>query len=70
MPNPEESIEEKKEEQNSDVSDEDSQKYTMTSAEEQTAKHDIHAWRKRRSYTYQRNSLLSRRISQGELLGT
>ncbi|CAF1199506.1 unnamed protein product [Rotaria sordida] len=63
MSNQQESIEKKTEEQDNNVFDEELQQNTITS-QEHAAKNDIHAWRRHRSYTYQRNPLLFRRMSQ------
>ncbi|CAF3092452.1 unnamed protein product [Rotaria socialis] len=64
MSNQQGTIAEKSEEQDDNVSEVELRKDTMASSQEQTAKVDIYAWRKRPSYTYQRHPLLSRRISQ------
>jgi hypothetical protein len=65
MSNVEESMEKNNEEQDDDIYDEEDPKNTMTSQETPT-KSDIHAWRKRNSYAFQRNPLLVRRMSRGE----
>ncbi len=65
MSNDEESMEKNNEEQDDDIYDEEPPRNTMNS-QENTAKSDIHAWRKRNSYAFQRNPLLVRRMSRGE----
>lgn len=51
------------EELDDDVYDEESSCPTATNA---AVKEDIHAWRKRNSYAFQRKPLLVRRMSRGE----
>lgn len=51
------------EEPDDDVYDEESSCPTATNA---AVKEDIHAWRKRNSYAFQRKPLLVRRMSRGE----
>ena len=65
MSNQESSMEKNNGEQDDDIYDEEPTKNTMTSQEPPT-KSDIHAWRKRNSYAFQRNPLLVRRMSRGE----
>jgi hypothetical protein len=65
MSNQSNSIEDNKEEQDSDVNKIEPGKNTVAS-QDNTAKIDINAWRKRRSVAFQRNPLMFRRMSRGE----
>ena len=66
MSTDEQSMEKNNEEQDDTMnSDEELPEDTMTS-QETRAKADIHAWRKRNSYAFQRKPLLVRRMSRGE----
>jgi len=68
MSNEEESMQKNKEEQDDDdIYDEEPPRNTMIS-QENSARSDIHAWRKRNSYAFQRNPLLVRRMSRGKQL--
>ena len=69
MSNPEETMEKNQEELEDDVYDEEHPPTTMTS-QQNTIKNDIHAWRKRNSFAFQRKPLLVRRMSRGEQLKT
>lgn len=67
MSNDEQSTEKSNEEQIDTLNpDEELAEDTMTS-QETRAKADIHAWRKRNSYAFQRKPLLVRRMSRGEI---
>lgn len=61
-------MEKANDERDDDAYDEESSQSPSMSAEENSVKNDIHAWRKRNSYAFQRKPLLVRRMSRGELI--
>ena len=52
-----------------DYNDESPSPKNPMTPQDSPAKSDVHAWRKRNSYAFQRNPLLVRRMSRGEQLG-
>jgi hypothetical protein len=68
MSNQEETMDKtKEEEEDDDVYAEEPQK-EMATSQQNTAKIDINAWRKRQSIAFLRNPLLHRRMSRGKQL--